>query len=91
MIDVCQLLMFFQGDGTREGTGKCSCDSGYEGDLCDECAELYFEEQDENSKTKCTGESLTSSFEFASHFGVNLSSCLKFWKGLDHFSKKIGW
>jgi len=43
-----------EGDGTREGTGKCSCDSGYEGDLCDECAELYFEEQDENSKTKCT-------------------------------------
>ncbi|KAJ7379377.1 Cysteine-rich with EGF-like domain protein 2 [Desmophyllum pertusum] len=43
-----------KGDGTREGTGKCSCDSGYEGDLCDECADLYFEEQDEDSKTKCT-------------------------------------
>lgn len=43
-----------EGDGTREGTGKCSCDSGYEGDLCDECEELYFEEQDENSEPKCT-------------------------------------
>ncbi|XP_020606772.1 cysteine-rich with EGF-like domain protein 2-A [Orbicella faveolata] len=51
--DTCEAGQYC-GDGTREGTGKCSCDSGYEGDLCDECAELYFEEQDENSKTKCT-------------------------------------
>ena len=70
-VPVCLLLMFLQGDGTREGTGKCSCDSGYEGDLCDECAELYFEEQDENSKTKCTGQSFKSYFMFASYFGVN--------------------
>jgi len=57
------LVFFFfilQGDGTREGSGKCSCDSGYEGDVCDECADLYFEEQGEDSKPKCTGKYLTT-------------------------------
>lgn len=43
-----------EGDGTREGSGKCSCDSGYEGELCDECADLFFEETGEDSKPKCT-------------------------------------
>ncbi|XP_073229092.1 cysteine-rich with EGF-like domain protein 2 isoform X1 [Porites lutea] len=43
-----------EGDGTREGSGKCSCDSGYEGELCDECADLFFEEAGEDSKSKCT-------------------------------------
>lgn len=49
-------MVALQGDGTREGSGKCSCDSGYEGELCDECAELYYEEQGQDSKPKCTGE-----------------------------------
>ncbi|XP_068689852.1 cysteine-rich with EGF-like domain protein 2 [Montipora foliosa] len=43
-----------EGDGTREGSGKCSCDSGYEGDVCDECADLHYEEKDQDSKLKCT-------------------------------------
>ena len=51
------LCLALQGVGTREGSGKCSCDSGYEGDVCDECADLYFEEQGDDSKPKCTGES----------------------------------
>ena len=52
------LVIVIQGDGTREGDGKCSCDTGYEGELCDECADLFFEEQDDDSKPKCTGEFL---------------------------------
>lgn len=43
-----------EGDGIREGSGKCSCDSGYEGDVCDECADLHYEEKDQDSKLKCT-------------------------------------
>lgn len=52
------LFVTTQGDGTREGSGKCSCDSGYEGELCDECADLFFEEAGEDSKPKCTGKSM---------------------------------
>eukprot|EP00124_Ichthyophonus_hoferi_P000717 Ihof_evm1s29 gene=Ihof_evmTU1s29 len=29
------------GEGTREGTGKCNCHSGYGGNLCNECAKGY--------------------------------------------------
>lgn len=55
MCIICNLFAGLQGDGTRDGSGKCSCDSGYEGELCDECADLYYEDQDEDSKLKCTG------------------------------------
>ena len=44
-----------QGEGTREGTGKCDCDGGYTGDLCDECQEGYYEEQNDESGLVCTG------------------------------------
>lgn len=30
------------GTGTRQGTGKCNCESGYTGEECDNCAEDYF-------------------------------------------------
>ena len=46
---------FLQGEGTREGTGKCNCDHGYEGDLCDECKDGYFEESKNETHSKCTG------------------------------------
>ncbi|XP_045166487.2 cysteine-rich with EGF-like domain protein 2 isoform X2 [Mercenaria mercenaria] len=42
------------GEGTREGTGKCKCDSGYHGDLCDECTDGYFEENKNDTHTQCT-------------------------------------
>ncbi|XP_052779223.1 cysteine-rich with EGF-like domain protein 2 isoform X1 [Mya arenaria] len=42
------------GEGTREGTGKCECDSGYQGDLCDECTDHYFEESKNDTHTSCT-------------------------------------
>ncbi|XP_067935585.1 cysteine-rich with EGF-like domain protein 2 isoform X2 [Watersipora subatra] len=33
-----------QGDGTRSGTGSCTCDSGYTGKVCEECADNYYEQ-----------------------------------------------
>jgi hypothetical protein len=50
----------YQGEGTREGTGKCNCDNGYEGDLCDECKDGFFEESKNDTHTKCTGMRKTS-------------------------------
>lgn len=44
----------FQGEGTREGTGKCKCDTGYQGDLCDECKDGFFEESKNDTHTQCT-------------------------------------
>jgi len=32
-----------KGDGTRGGKGKCDCDTQYTGDLCDECADNYYD------------------------------------------------
>ena len=52
----CEYWGFVQGDGTRQGSGECECDVGYEGGTCDECGDDHFEEKDENSKLKCTGE-----------------------------------
>ena len=51
---------FLQGEGTREGTGKCNCDNGYQGDLCDECKDGFFEESKNDTHTKCTGMRKTS-------------------------------
>ncbi|XP_071159496.1 cysteine-rich with EGF-like domain protein 2 isoform X1 [Mytilus edulis] len=42
------------GEGTREGTGKCNCDSGYQGDLCDECKDAFFEESKNDTHITCT-------------------------------------
>lgn len=41
------------GDGTREGTGMCDCDTGYKGQLCDECEHDYFTEEKNNTHTIC--------------------------------------
>jgi hypothetical protein len=54
------VVNFLQGEGTREGTGKCNCDNGYEGDLCDECKDGFFEESKNDTHTKCTGMRKTS-------------------------------
>ncbi|XP_033744502.1 cysteine-rich with EGF-like domain protein 2-B isoform X2 [Pecten maximus] len=42
------------GGGTRKGTGKCNCNAGYEGDLCDNCKDGYFEESKNDTHTICT-------------------------------------
>nr|XP_061814931.1 cysteine-rich with EGF-like domain protein 2 [Nerophis lumbriciformis] len=42
------------GDGTRGGTGKCSCDLGYEGDFCLDCTDGYFNQVRNDSYSLCT-------------------------------------
>ena len=51
--------MFFQGDGTREGTGECKCNSGYRGRECEECKEGYFEEAKNKTDITCTSEQIS--------------------------------
>jgi protein disulfide-isomerase len=47
-----------QGDGSRQGTGKCSCNSGYSGTTCSDCAGGHFEESRNDSHVVCQCESL---------------------------------
>ncbi|KAL4226739.1 Cysteine-rich with EGF-like domain protein 2 [Mactra antiquata] len=42
------------GEGTRSGSGKCKCNDGYHGDICDECTDGYFEESKNDTHTQCT-------------------------------------
>lgn len=48
----------FQGSGTREGTGKCSCKFGYQGTLCTECMGEFFVEMQNETHTICQRKSL---------------------------------
>ncbi|XP_025106581.1 cysteine-rich with EGF-like domain protein 2-B isoform X2 [Pomacea canaliculata] len=41
------------GEGTREGSGKCKCSAGYKGKTCDECSDGYFEEVKNDTDTIC--------------------------------------
>lgn len=41
------------GDGTREGSGKCRCHHGYQGVLCDECLEGYYQDSKNDTHTVC--------------------------------------
>ena len=41
-----------QGEGKRSGSGRCSCDQGYQGDICDTCVEGYFKNELEDGN--CT-------------------------------------
>jgi len=47
-----------QGDGTREGSGKCSCKFGYQGELCSECMDEFFAEDKNETHTICQRKSL---------------------------------
>ncbi|XP_076448576.1 uncharacterized protein LOC143285214 [Babylonia areolata] len=42
------------GEGTREGTGKCNCSLGYEGELCDSCTTGYYQTHKNDTHTECT-------------------------------------
>jgi len=34
--------IILQGDGTRKGNGLCKCNSGYDGENCERCANNYY-------------------------------------------------
>uniref|UniRef100_A0A3Q2QDR9 Cysteine-rich with EGF-like domains 2 n=1 Tax=Fundulus heteroclitus TaxID=8078 RepID=A0A3Q2QDR9_FUNHE len=41
------------GDGTRGGSGKCSCDPSYKGELCLDCVDGYFSEVRNDTFSLC--------------------------------------
>ncbi|KRT79886.1 hypothetical protein AMK59_7076 [Oryctes borbonicus] len=43
-----------KGSGTRRGSGKCDCDKGYIGEMCDRCDTKYFEAYSDEKKILCT-------------------------------------
>lgn len=45
------------GDGTREGNGKCSCNHGYTGEFCLDCIDGHFNEARNDTFSLCTGDS----------------------------------
>lgn len=45
-----------QGDGSRSGDGHCVCNSGYKGELCDECMDGHYEELKNDTHTICARE-----------------------------------
>jgi methionyl-tRNA synthetase len=49
-------LNFWKGDGTRKGNGKCKCNTGFGGDMCEKCKNGYFQIEANNDKTiRCVG------------------------------------
>ncbi|XP_015208062.1 cysteine-rich with EGF-like domain protein 2 [Lepisosteus oculatus] len=42
------------GDGTRRGSGKCSCHAGYEGEFCLDCAAGFYNEERNDTFSLCT-------------------------------------
>ncbi|XP_066580476.1 cysteine-rich with EGF-like domain protein 2 isoform X2 [Amia ocellicauda] len=42
------------GDGTRKGTGRCSCNRGYQGEFCLDCAAGFFSEERNDTFSLCT-------------------------------------
>ena len=43
-----------KGSGTRKGNGKCACDQGYGGDLCNQCAVGFYESYKDKEKILCS-------------------------------------
>lgn len=42
------------GDGTRGGNGKCSCNHGYKGEFCLDCIDGHFSEVRNDTFSLCT-------------------------------------
>lgn len=63
------------GDGTRGGDGRCTCNHGYEGEFCLDCTDGFFSDVRNDTFSLCTGElqrsrsSLTLSFHQGVAFG----------------------
>ncbi|XP_046554022.1 protein disulfide isomerase Creld2-like isoform X1 [Haliotis rubra] len=49
----CSGTGYCDGEGTRGGSGDCRCHSGYLGDMCNECADGYFEQHKNDTHTVC--------------------------------------
>ncbi|XP_078595179.1 protein disulfide isomerase CRELD2-like isoform X3 [Branchiostoma floridae x Branchiostoma japonicum] len=69
------------GEGTREGTGACTCDKGYQGALCEQCSIGHYEEYKNTTHVSCKG----------CHYGCNitckgpgLEGCLACHKGYNY-------
>lgn len=43
-----------EGSGDKQGSGKCVCDEGYSGDLCNECGPRHFQSFSNDTYTMCT-------------------------------------
>ncbi|TRY68225.1 hypothetical protein TCAL_05218 [Tigriopus californicus] len=43
-----------KGSGTRKGNGKCACDRGYGGELCEKCAVGFYESYKDEDKALCS-------------------------------------
>ncbi|CAK8694472.1 unnamed protein product [Clavelina lepadiformis] len=43
-----------EGAGDKQGSGKCICEAGYAGDLCNECDERYFKSFSNDTYVMCT-------------------------------------
>ncbi|XP_046671643.1 cysteine-rich with EGF-like domain protein 2 [Homalodisca vitripennis] len=42
-----------KGNGTRKGNGQCSCDVGYAGKICEDCASSYYVSYKDDNKMLC--------------------------------------
>lgn len=52
--NVCNRNGHCKGGGTRKGNGKCSCDVGYTGESCFECANGYYSSYKDEKKLLCS-------------------------------------
>ncbi len=43
-----------KGEGTRKGSGKCSCHDGYTGELCDSCDVGHYQSYEDEDKRLCS-------------------------------------
>jgi len=43
-----------KGSGTRKGNGACTCDTGYQGKICDACAPAFFQSYQDKEKILCS-------------------------------------
>ena len=48
-------FVLFKGEGTRSGSGKCNCESGYTGELCDQCSSGFYETSRTEDGLVCSG------------------------------------